>query len=332
LELFFNTRLVEASQIATGLVRLLESIGDPTLTLSLLTTVMATKQETGEVTELLRLAELGIDLAEGDATKGNFLTGSPLTLSVAMRGMARCCLGLAGWKEDFERAVSMAQRTEPITRAAALYFTYIGAIMNGALLPTASVLRETEQALTVAEQSGEDVVLAQGRQYLGIILVCMGGGSRAKGFELLEQVRMMALERRYNEGTIALADIQVAEEKTRVGDFAGAVSLARSAVNEYFQAGGGLWTGRGTNALVEALVHSGSDADLQDAKVAVDRLAALPIEPGVVVYDIWLQRVRTLLARAQGDDATYREYRDHYRKMASELGFEGHMAWAEAMD
>ena len=28
---------------------------------------------------------------------------------------------------------------------------------------------------------------------------------------------------------------------------------------------------------------------------------------------------------------TYRESRDRYRKMATELGFEGHMAWAEAM-
>ncbi len=25
------------------------------------------------------------------------------------------------------------------------------------------------------------------------------------------------------------------------------------------------------------------------------------------------------------------DYRDRYRKMADELGFEGHMAWAEAM-
>ena len=28
---------------------------------------------------------------------------------------------------------------------------------------------------------------------------------------------------------------------------------------------------------------------------------------------------------------TYRDYRDSYRAMANEFGFEGHMAWAEAM-
>jgi adenylate cyclase len=27
----------------------------------------------------------------------------------------------------------------------------------------------------------------------------------------------------------------------------------------------------------------------------------------------------------------YRDYRDRYRAMATELGFEGHMKWAEAM-
>ena len=38
-----------------------------------------------------------------------------------------------------------------------------------------------------------------------------------------------------------------------------------------------------------------------------------------------------LLARVQGDEARYRDYRDRYRDMARTLGFEGHIAWAEAM-
>jgi len=41
--------------------------------------------------------------------------------------------------------------------------------------------------------------------------------------------------------------------------------------------------------------------------------------------------MRALLAHAHGDEDGYRDYRDRYRKMAIELGFEGHMAWAEAM-
>jgi hypothetical protein len=47
--------------------------------------------------------------------------------------------------------------------------------------------------------------------------------------------------------------------------------------------------------------------------------------------DIWLLRLRELLARAHGDAATYTHLRDRYRDMATTLGFEGHIAWGEAM-
>ena len=43
------------------------------------------------------------------------------------------------------------------------------------------------------------------------------------------------------------------------------------------------------------------------------------------------ERLRALLARAHGDETGYRKYRDRYRDMAKTLGFEGHIAWAEAM-
>jgi adenylate cyclase len=42
-------------------------------------------------------------------------------------------------------------------------------------------------------------------------------------------------------------------------------------------------------------------------------------------------RSRALIARAKGDDAGYREFRDRYREIASRLGFEGHMALAAAL-
>jgi hypothetical protein len=50
-----------------------------------------------------------------------------------------------------------------------------------------------------------------------------------------------------------------------------------------------------------------------------------------VIREIWLLRLRGLLARAHGDETAYRDYRDRYRDMAKTLGFEGHIAWAEAM-
>jgi hypothetical protein len=49
------------------------------------------------------------------------------------------------------------------------------------------------------------------------------------------------------------------------------------------------------------------------------------------MHEIWLLRLRALLARMRGDGAAYRDCRDRYRDMAKTLGYEGHIAWAEAM-
>ena len=38
-----------------------------------------------------------------------------------------------------------------------------------------------------------------------------------------------------------------------------------------------------------------------------------------------------LLAKAHGDESGYRDYRDRYRTLATSLGFEGHMKWAEVI-
>jgi hypothetical protein len=49
------------------------------------------------------------------------------------------------------------------------------------------------------------------------------------------------------------------------------------------------------------------------------------------MLDITLLRLRALLAHARGDDAAYRDLANRYRAMAQSLGFEGHIAWADAM-
>ena len=49
------------------------------------------------------------------------------------------------------------------------------------------------------------------------------------------------------------------------------------------------------------------------------------------MHELPLLRMRALLAQAQGYNDAYRDYRDRYRTMATDLGFEGHMKWAEAM-
>jgi adenylate cyclase len=90
-------------------------------------------------------------------------------------------------------------------------------------------------------------------------------------------------------------------------------------------------TALAVTVLVEALLQRGDDGDLDEAASAIDRLAAVPTDPGLVLHEISLLRLRALLARGQGDEAAYRDYRERYRAMATSLGFEGHMKWADAM-
>jgi adenylate cyclase len=82
---------------------------------------------------------------------------------------------------------------------------------------------------------------------------------------------------------------------------------------------------------VELLLQRVGDGDARAARAAIDRLAAIATDPGFVLNEIWLLRLEALLARSCGDGGRYRDYRDRYRKRAAELGFEGHMAMAEAM-
>jgi adenylate cyclase len=56
-----------------------------------------------------------------------------------------------------------------------------------------------------------------------------------------------------------------------------------------------------------------------------------PTDSVFVIYELALLRLRALLAWGYGDETSHRDYRDRYRAMATELGFEGHMKWADAM-
>ncbi len=63
----------------------------------------------------------------------------------------------------------------------------------------------------------------------------------------------------------------------------------------------------------------------------IDRSAHLRADQDSAVREITLLRLHALLARARGDDISYRDLVSRYRTMAADLGFEGHIAMAEAM-
>jgi adenylate cyclase len=329
-ESFLKAHRRESSRRAPEHVELVESIGDPTLTVALLPMAMVAMYDTGEMAEVLRWAQRVIDLAGGDPTTGDLILGSPLTFAIAMRGTARWCLGIAGWNDDLHQAVAMARVVDPITRAGVMWCMHITAIAYG-VLPDATALRDTADTLAAAEQSGDDFALDLARTARGVTLARQDGPQRGAGFELLAKVRERAMDERFALIALPVADIHTASEKARLGDLDGAIKLARTVVDDLLSSGGCIWSALATTVLGEALLQRGGDADLNEAQAAIDRLAAVPTDPGFVLHEITLLRLRALLARSRGDEACYRDNRDRYRDMAKTLGYEGHIAWAEAM-
>jgi hypothetical protein len=84
----------------------------------------------------------------------------------------------------------------------------------------------------------------------------------------------------------------------------------RAAVDDLVGAGQLLaWGIPATGVLVETLLDRGADGDVAEAGAAIERLAVAPSEDGLVMREIWLLRLRALLARALGDEPAYRDYR-----------------------
>ena len=100
----------------------------------------------------------------------------------------------------------------------------------------------------------------------------------------------------------------------------------RAAVDHMFRGGVLLgWSVPATGVLVQTLLDRAAESDVTEAEAAIERLAAAPADEGLVTRDIWLLRLRALLARAHADAAAYAHFRDRYRDMAKTLGFEGHI-------
>ncbi len=325
-------RYRESARLASEYTGLLESIGDTTLTVGLSWTAMTAKFFAGKFAETLRLAQRAIDLADGDPTKGDVLgMRSPLALAIDCRGSARWALGLAGWRDDFDQAIAMAGAIEPLLRVTLITDFYALALVNGAVLADATALHTTAEALAIAKRSGDDSALLSARGARGIVLAHQGAPEREQGLDMLARLREAALEKPFTMMEVSVIDIQTAKERARTGDLDGAIELSQAVIDELFASGLMIYRGPATTVLVETLLRRNENGDQQEAQAAIDRLAAVPTEPGFVLHELPLLRMRALLAQAHGDETAYRDYRDRYRAMATELGFEGHMAWAEAM-
>jgi hypothetical protein len=291
------------------------------------------KIESADWCDVLRWSQNVIDLADGDPSKGNFLVGSPLALAFASRGMARYFLGRPGWPEDLRHGPPMARHIDPASYAGAVGYVYLLGIPFGVLRPDDRALHEIEDALRIAERSSDDVVVGFIRATLGLALVHRQKATeRTRGQQLGAEVSEAFLSQRRNLCDLPIVEVYLARERARGGDRDDAIALMRSTVDHLFRTGRLLlWGVPATGVLVETLLERGADGDVAEAEAAIERLAAAPADEGLVIREIWLLRLRALLARAQGDEDSYREYLDHYRDMAISLGYEGHTKWAEEM-
>jgi class 3 adenylate cyclase len=332
MEHMMHGRLREASRLASETMALVESIGKPTLTVGLSLAAISIKSQTGEMAEALRWSQTVIELADGDPAKGNILFGSPLAMALASRGTARWALGRAGWRDDYDRALAMARGADPKSHAVVNTYAYGFAISSGVLLADDAALRDVEEAHEITERSSEDFALGFARWALGMALVHRESpAERERGLAVLGQVRDMCLQGRFYQFSLAAVDMYTARERARRGDRDGAIPQMRAAIDDLFHAEYHSWGILATDFLVETLLERGSESDVAEAEAAIERLAVAPADEGLVMRDIWLLRLRALLARAHGDAEVYKQLRDRYRDMARTLGYEGHMAWAEAM-
>ncbi|RDH77075.1 cyclase [Mycolicibacterium moriokaense] len=331
-ELLYAGRSGEGSRLASEQIALLESIGDPTLTVGLAVFGFANWSDTGEFGQILRWSQTVIDLADGDPVKGaNFGFGSPLAIALAWRSTARWWLGRPGWRQDLDDAVAMARDSDPATFAGVVIWTYGWAIEYGVIRADDSTVRVLEDAVRTAQASTNDAALAGALYTLAVALLSRDDAAdRHRGLDLMAKARDIWLRKQICLQMLPIIELRAARHQARNGNRDAAVAAMRQAMSELFQAGRFGYGVCGIGFLIETLLERGGEGDLAEAEEAIGRLAGLPAD-GSAMREVTLLRLRALLARVSGDDDAHRDFAQRYRTMATDLGFECHTAMADAM-
>ncbi len=315
-------RVRDASGLASETMALVESIGDPALTMALSFAGIVAKHETGETTEALRWTQAVIDLTAEDSDEGKIIISTPRATALAWRGTARYRKGMSGWRDDFEEASAIARRSDSSSQALVIAYKYAG-LSRGLFLPTESVLREIESAIKLVERSSDDSAVVLLRLTLAMTLIHHGADPK-RGYDDLRDLRETCVKQKFTMNMVPVFDTYLALERAQEGEKDIAIEQWRAIAEEMESAG------RLNNLdlpyifMAEQLLESG---DYDHAARQIERLELLAADRGWPSREISALRLRVLLAQARGEPA-YRELRDRYRAMANDLGYEGHMAWA----
>lgn len=329
-ELVYSGRSREGAQLAVEQMALLQSIGDPNLTMALAVIAFVNWADQGEFGEILRWSQTVIDLAAGDPTKGaGYGVGSPLAHALACRGHARWWLGRPGWRQDNDDADAMARNRDPTTVGFVVAWAYGQAILFGVRCADDAAVRAAQEALHAARRAGNDHALGLAQLALGTTLLHRDTmADRDRGLEVMAQAR--ELTREHAPFMVPFAELSIARERARRGDCDAVIPMMREALGGLRQAGRLTAVCWALGQLVEALLQRGAGDDLDEAAQLIHELAELSSGEGSAALDIYLLRLRALLARSAGDSALS-DLVAGYCAMAQTHGFEGHIQWADAM-
>jgi adenylate cyclase len=208
---------------------------------------------------------------------------SPLAVSLLYRGLAGISLGRPDWRDDMRTGIAMQRSVagNGTTLVILIGVAYALSTLTGALLADDDAVRETAEAVRIAEECGDDVALELAHIAHGLVLSRRAtAADRVVALELLRRARdAQVLQRNLVYAT--MADIRIAELIAEAGEVQGAIESARSIVDRLFENGEMFLRGAATAALVETLLPSGSDSDVQEAADAIERLAAVPTDPRI---------------------------------------------------
>jgi adenylate cyclase len=206
--LVFCNRFRDAARVASECSRLVDSMSDPAMTLTLSLAAGNAKFQAGEVAESLRLAQRAIDLADGDPTMDNFIVGSPLAFAFGLRGSNRFTMAIPGWRDDFDRATTMSKSIDLTSHVATILLKHAIPIQNGASVTDETAMEETAEALELAKRGGDDFAFDSARLARGVVLVNSGDvAHRPTGLALMNEYRDAYIRHGYATNAVRGVDI-----------------------------------------------------------------------------------------------------------------------------
>ncbi|KUI45397.1 hypothetical protein AU197_13240 [Mycobacterium sp. IS-1590] len=333
--LSFQHRHREASALASEQFELLRRCDGAVRALTYIHAGVMAKVLAGEAPEASRIAEWAAGLLEGYTGTDMSVQQISTALATALTwgSVAKCVLGEPSWLQDARRSVTLEREHHPL--GATLVFIigigYSFGMHAKAIVPDDRAVADTEEAVRKGREIGDDLAFATACSALGLVLAEQDTeASRRRGVEALQEARDL-YERNSIFAPAVIPRIRLAEITAASGDLDGAIENLRSIIDTLVRGEEKLFSVEATAVLVESLLLRDGPDDLREAAERVDRLADMPTEPGVVINEIQLLRMRARLARAHGDDTGFLDLVERYRARAVSLGFRGHLQLADAM-